>query len=256
MSKENIARVVENLPASTEEITVSGGEPFIVRDSLMFTLDKIRKKFDSVELRVQTNGYWMDGLGSSWSTIEELLNYGVDVLEWTGHDDFHKEQGLDVTKVIFTIMDIEKKLEERYGKSSLRIDGRGCNMQKAVRFGRAEMLPEEETSETTPCHIFFKKISSPHGEREDDGVDLTIDNEGNVFLCCWKMPVSLGSAIEEPIEEIYRRAMENPVINTLVVEGLGKAAKVMGIYKKKDERKYFYNSCMMCKKIFKNFKIE
>jgi len=254
MSNEDIAKVIENMPDNTKGISISGGEPFVTKDSLMFTLDNLRKKFGNIGISVQTNGHWLNDVDSSYEVLEELIEKGVSTLEWTGHDDFHKEQGLDIIKTIITIRDVEEKLKEKYGDLPIEIKGRGCKAEP-YKMGRAEKMPETEVSDLSYCNVVLDIDPFTLEKRAENRKGLVIDSDGSAYLCCWRGPILLGSAVEEPVEEIYNRAIKNPVIKALMEDGPRGAAKELGIYKKKDHESYTSKACKMCREIFKDFKL-
>ncbi len=272
MSAHDLGAVFGNIPLTATQITVSGGEVFTEPEILRRALSYIKSKkwlFPLADIAVQTNGFWAKEESDVCDTLEELCRLGVDVLAITSIDKYHKEQGLDTSRLemkqgsIFynAVMRFayknkaEMRLEERsfgdiettivkpglLGWEVFAIEHKGAD-GNVMPFGRAKYLPATELKKRTSCGFNPKT-------KEDMGITIAAD--GNMYPCCWKVSAPMGSAIETPVRQIVSNAKKDRVLGALMAGGPKEAAKAMGVYNPKDEFTYRRNPCVMCREIFR-----
>ncbi|MDD5192482.1 MAG: radical SAM protein [Candidatus Nanoarchaeia archaeon] len=250
MLSSNIKKVVDNIPAGVKDFELTGGEPFVVKPLLYEALSYIQsKKFPKISVIVQTNGFWIKDEDSNYKILKELCDLGVNYIDFTSNDEFHKEQGIDINKLHMNVNILPSPLgkaldrlndefpglENRYSKIGLHLRGAGKRVQP---LGRAKSLPIEMIHPFYPClaNINF------YGQHKD----VTIDPQGNVYLCCWQGPRSIGSVIETPLEQLVEDAENDPITKAIIDGGPQKLAKQIGMVSCISG----INDCITCQKIF------
>jgi MoaA/NifB/PqqE/SkfB family radical SAM enzyme len=275
MSQENIEQVLRHVPAKTEKLVISGGEPFVEPDRLYKTIDFITKNKRGIlpkgEICVQTNGFWAVNEERAYRTIRQLgqvMHRENIYLTITSKDRFHREQGLDTDK----LSTAEDSPLHRTIKRIARQDGgfviknemlpilnlvrANGNMYfemldgliRVIPFGRAKALDSGSHLRTTKC-----TMKEDYAGRSRN-YSATIRPDGKVYPCCWCVTPSIGSAIESPLEWLVDEMRSDRMFRALVAHGPEGAARVLGVYNEADEEIYEKNPCVKCEEIFRGMR--
>lgn len=255
ISLENLEKVIDNIPEDTEHLTLSGGEVFTERKLLMHAMDYISKKNEKrkkeISVKIATNGFWIRDAGQTFRILHELYDKGLRKLTIGSNDKFHREQGIKV-ETLDTYGDkgplgkAVKMLEEAIGFSEalhISIPYASPVQVFALPFGRGKSLPAKEIDNTRIC---IATESFPNG--------ITINPDGKVYPCCWAATPSIGSALEDNLNDIARKAMKDKIFKRLLTEGPRGVAKEIGYYKRSDEPLYRSKQCMMCMEVFEEIR--
>ena len=76
--------VLANLPDEANRFILSGGEPLVELELLLYLLEAGRERYPSARVSFQTNGDLLDG-----PTLERLLATGLDAIAIASQDAFH-----------------------------------------------------------------------------------------------------------------------------------------------------------------------
>jgi len=240
ISSEDAEKVVEHFPLNLDYLTISGGEIFTVKPLLYDVLSSIKEKeFPKLEVILQTNGFWVKNPEQTYEEIKKLYDIiGFHKISFASKDRYHINQGIRPYKLVkggnSPVGLAEKKL--RKNNTPVEISLSGSNW--VYPFGRGKSRPKKELTYQSYCAV----ISSLEKGRETE----FIDPHGNVYLCCWQMPYSIGSAIETPFEELFESARKDAIIETLNMEGLQGVVNVFNV----PVNLNLNNPCASCTEVF------
>lgn len=245
MSKENIEKVVDHLPKNIKDLEITGGEVFTIKPTLYHTLSYLQsKKFQDLNVIVQTNGFWVTDEDSTYEVLKELYDLGVKKINFTSDDEYHIEQGINTEKLkyhketpIRLALKKLKKEERKVFSLPIKIGLRGA--KRIYPFGRGKSFPKEKLRKTSWC--LAESILRKGKEH------ITIDPAGQVYPCCFGVTPSLGCAINTPLEELFEKARESPILTSLSNGGLQKVVEDFKIYPTGD---YVNNPCASCEEVF------
>ncbi|MCX6817869.1 MAG: radical SAM protein [Candidatus Aenigmarchaeota archaeon] len=253
MENREMESVIENLSPATTIIMLTGGEPFYRKGSLMHALEhlaELRKDgffHTDPKIHIQTSGYWIKNEKQAYDEVKNLANIGVNKIMVTSDDIYHRERGIEYGNLLGNNKPISDIAVRLYDEGWRGFDVYGVPVDnKKHPFGRAKSLSRKAIRKSSSC--------MPHGMFADESGDkyVTIDPYGRVHLCLWEIPPSIGSALETPVDDLIASALNDPVMVTLVTEGLGETAKKLGVFDKKLTEKYEENPCSMCESTFSN----
>ncbi len=239
MDEETLEAVVGNIPHAVRQVIISGGEPLVKPKLFWHTMDNIaanRHNFPNAVLTLQTNGFWARSEDSAYAIMKKLCEKGLDRLILTGLDKYHAEQGLDLSSLNASESPLAYAIQRVGAPLTVvrEIEGQGI-----MPFGRAKDLPAEDLAKKSRCEL-------PWGFENH----LTVDINGGLYPCCWKVTPPMGSAKEESIEKLVRKAKRNRIFHALERGGPKEAARVLGVYREQDEPLYRHE-CRMCEDIFR-----
>lgn len=266
MSWENMAKVFSNLPKETEALRLGGGEPFVSRNRLFRAVDYIREHKAQVlpqgSLSIQTNGSWAVNPEQAYQMLKRLYRGHLEIeILITGNDKFHREQGLDTSRLsvnegspLYTAMqriadESGASMRKRTGMPALDIAGDGNKLSacvlrgrdKALPFGRAKALREWDLRTVSSCTM---------KEFKGDDYTLIIEPDGSVYPCGWCATPAIGSALESQLEELVENMRSDKVFRTLIRKGLAETARLLGTYRPEDAEAYKKNPCSKCGEVF------
>lgn len=271
MDMENIVKVLEHLPKDTEILSISGGEPFVERERLRGLLRYINENksriLPAAKIALLTNGFWIRNSEQAYNALKDIYEQDVSFFSITSDDQFHREQGIHINwhagDCYISLHKLMQKLSAEKGKKNSLIRGgmsipisRGKEFRAVVRsgsdmaytFGRGINLKKNERKTFSHCDIrTYHNNMLTYDE-------LTVAPDGKAYPCCWRVTPSIGSAIESPLEELVGNMGKSELFSALLEEGPEGAAKVLGVYKKKDEWMYGQNPCAMCEKVFRGMR--
>jgi hypothetical protein len=218
------------------------------------------------KITIGSNGFWLRNKAQALSIADDLHRLGVSEVD-VSLDKYHAEQAWeklgwnmadsfdtsgDVT-CSGTILGMGKGDMKRLGEEILKRYGRDFKInvhyvspgvrKKNYALGRAKTLPQGEVFDGPgSCMIQTDKMDI-----------ITISPYGKVYPCCWERGPCLGSAIDEPVDDLLKRAMNDKDIDTILNRGMNSLyLKRNGEPEDHDElvRQVFANPCELCKELF------
>lgn len=238
-SVSNLPRIVENLPEHMRfvdrrdgitkrgRIILAGGEVLLdpVREAVLYpALAQLHDKYDSaggVDVIVQTTGDLV-----SERIVDELLRRRVGVISVSGLDEFH--DGFEPQSARERL---QAKLTGLFVKAGMSewTPGEPADSRGSYHFfgatpdswiGRLWPRGRAFTNELSTATVEDNFCNAWSGglkflDFEQEGSEVSIDPEGNVYPCCIKTRKALGNLLEEPLIQILRRLRGNPVYEAI-----------------------------------------
>ncbi len=228
-SRANVPRIIENLPqrltflnsadpAAPEKpgkIILAGGEVMLepIREPVLYpALAQLRHRYPAetgVEIIVQTTGDIL-----TKKKIHELLDLGVNAITVSGMDSFHagfeEEEARERLKA-----KLVSWFPEGPGR---RLDFFGATPESWIGklWPRGRAWSNELSQATLPdnfCNGWSGGLRFL--EHQYEGSEVSIDPEGNVFPCCMKTKLAVGSLLTHRLEEILDSLRGNPVYEAI-----------------------------------------
>lgn len=184
MSFQDIDKIVEKMPINTISVTLTGGEIFLVKELLFYTIKKIKKKNKDIKIELESNGIYFYKNKNSKELFVELKKMGVDSIRFSD-DLFHKDGGVDLEKVR------NLKQYESYNTPIIKF----LVQDKVVNIGKAKKL-DDKYIEKRNCMNTNKTINTPY---------LFLDVNGDVYICTWKCIPPLGNLITDSFDSIEKK---------------------------------------------------
>ncbi len=231
MTKKDIDIIINKIKETTESIVLTGGEIFLKKDLLFYTIKKIKEANPSIIIKLESNGsYFYKDMNSAQQKLEELSSMGVESIRFS-LDPFHESGGIDLNKV--------KGLKELESSHTPNINF--LIQDKALAIGKASSLAKEYT-EKRNCMNNKNTINNPY---------FFVDVEGNIYICTWKCLPPIGNIIKEDLPTIVSRL--DIKFNNLILQG--KVLEAINLIDNNPSNKTYvnkYGECMLCNKIFNN----
>lgn len=234
LAERNAPRILANLPAPLTyrdwndelrekpgRIILAGGEILLpaVRERVLYpALAQLRTRYgDGARVVVQTTG---DTLKPE--QIGELLRLGAWMISVSGMDEFH--EGIEIDELRARLTGWFESFGMRPGEARSAAGSGpyyhffgaapGSWIGKLWPRGRAMA---NELSSADLSENFCNRWSGGANflARGHSGSEVSIDPEGNVYPCCPKTRLALGSVLEEPLESILKRCEGNPVYEAI-----------------------------------------
>ena len=234
ITRDQTDAVLDHLPAETNRFILSGGEPLVELDLLLYLLERGRAKYPDARVSFQTNGDRLDA-----STLDRVLATRLDAIAVASQDQFHPRPAgkFEALRELFAsrgmverqVGDPAQQQTGRRPQTSFSIWGADPALWvggiwprgRAAKYGLAQALPE---------HNFCNRWSGALGFLDDGSsmqeiaIQLT-----TVYPCCPGTVEPLGDLAEEPLEAMLERHRGDPVweaLNAGDPEGMGVAAGV------------------------------
>lgn len=195
LTVQQIDRIVANLPNNTRSITLTGGEVFLIKDLLIYTIKSLKSKFPNIQIEVESNGIYLYN-NNPKVELESLKSIGVHSIRFS-LDPFHKDGGVDLEKV---------KNLKKYESTNTPII-RFLEQEKALALGKGMNLDSEKQT-IMNCMNSEKSCLEPY---------LFVDIDGNVFTCAWKCVPMIGNIIDDEFSDIENNL--NNTFNKLILLG-------------------------------------
>lgn len=211
MSFDEIDIIINKIPYNTSSITLTGGEIFLVKDLLFYTIKKIKEKNPKIKIELESNGIYIYKSTNPYDILVELKKIGVDYIRFSD-DPFHEQGGVDLEKVR------EIKKYESNNTPIIKF----LIQDKVLKIGKAADL-EDKYIEKRNCMNNSKTVSNPY---------LFLDVKGNVSICTWKCIPSLGNLISDTFEEIEKK-LEDDFLGLIL---RGNVEEAIAYKEKKDIR--------------------
>jgi len=228
LSFEQVDMLIDKLPVKTLSVTLTGGEIFLVKDLLEYTIKKIKTKIPDVKIELESNGIYIYK-NNSQEILENLKNIGVDSIRFS-LDPFHRDGGVDLEKV-----ENLKKLES-FNTPIIKF----LVQEKALAIGKAKDLPSEKVKNMN-CMNSKKSLVEPY---------FFLDIKGDVYICTWKCIPPLGNIFIDDFTTILN-SLKKPFFKNILC---GKILNAINIIQKNDDNADIINEhgeCYLCNKIFR-----
>lgn len=227
LTKQQLDKIVEKLPKETEKIVLTGGEIFIEKELLMYTIDIIKEKLSNTEIELESNGIYFYNDDTEKKLKE--LNNKINAIRFSD-DPFHEEGGVNLEKV--------RQLREYEKLLNYKI--KYLVQDKALAVGRATNLVKTLQAHSN-CMNSEKTLRRPY---------FFLDIYGNVYLCPWKITPAIGNIFSDPINSIINK-LEEPFNKKVLV---GKIEEAFSLKNKKiniyTEFTKENGQCALCKKVY------
>lgn len=195
--KEDINVIVKKLPINTSTVVLTGGEIFLVKDILEYSIKLIKETNPNISIGLESNGiYLYNNLERCRKKLKNLKEMGVEFIRFSD-DPFHEKGGVNLSKV--------RELKELENSQTPII--KFLIQDKAVPIGRAK-----ELSENSILHA-----NCMNKESTKENPYLFLDISGNVFTCAWKCVPSVGNILKDDWETIVKNLSDN--CNQLILTG-------------------------------------
>lgn len=196
MTKEQIGKIIDNLPNSTDIVVLTGGEVFLVKDLLYFAIDLIKNKNPNIMIGVESNGKYFYIKNNPYEELIKLKDHGVDFIRFSD-DIFHKDGGIDLTKVL------ELKKYENNKTPKIKF----LKQDTAVPIGEAEKLPDKYKAKSNCMNNIDTEIN-PY---------IFVDVNGDANLCTWKCIPSIGNMMNNDFSTIENALKDT--FNNYILKG-------------------------------------
>ncbi|MFH1173832.1 MAG: hypothetical protein V1725_01735 [archaeon] len=244
ISEEDFARAVQHLPKRELFLWLSGGEPLTIKKSLTTFLQhiaeenrkRIERKQGKIGVGLQTNAYWAVDEERTRTVLEELILQGVEELDISSKDKYHKEAGIPLER---------GELLRKIAKNYIDVEYRGPTGRKNIMpIGRAAQMnirPAELKNDGQMCKHAL------------DTYVLCINPQGVPYMCCYPLQHTFlpGSIIDMPLVDIVRLAKKDERLRILNAQGIRGLARADG-YAKEDISAYIreHGDCGLCWKLY------
>lgn len=196
MTKEQIQKIINNLPDNTDTLVLTGGEVFLVNDLLYFAIDLIKIKNPNIMIGVESNGKYFYIKNNPYEEFVKLKSHGVDFIRFSD-DIFHQDGGVNLQKVL------ELKKYENENTPLIKF----LKQYTAVPIGEAKKLPDIYKSKSN-CMNNLKSVKNPY---------IFVDINGEANLCTWKCISSIGNIINDDFSVIENNLKEK--FNHYILKG-------------------------------------
>ena len=236
MSYNQITTAIDNSYENVNRIWFSGGEPTVVMDKLLFSLqyakEKKRKYGFLDKICVQTNGNFAKSKQTAIKYLIQFYKSGANEIDITSNDIFHFEQ-------------MEKDIPQQLAKianamgvfESVSIGG--SDYKAVKRFGRAKNLPLEE----------LKGFDLKYSKKcVFTGSDYVIYPNGDVLPCIYGYGNIFGNIYKNTLLDIISMEQNTKIISLLQE---GNIHKILG---NKLFSNYLSDICDSCNLYFSNYR--
>jgi hypothetical protein len=205
----DLLKVIPNLPRQTERLILSGGEPLTEMPKLLALIAGLREHYgDSVKLWLQSNGDLLNQ-----RRLETLLEAGIDRIDITSMDRFHRKQGghAERLRALFEAAGMAKADDEKQGIQQGKgavysLWGANEDIWLGGNWARGRAL-EKDVAYLNPDHNFCSLWSGALGfldegsERQEVHIQLY-----RLYPCCPTTYYALGDVRSESVEDILEGA--------------------------------------------------
>ena len=230
MSKTQIDTIINKLPVNTESVALTGGEVFMHKGILLYTIRQIKKHNPNIHIQVQSNGiYFYKKMKDVKKEFRMLKRIGVDEIRFSD-DPFHASGGVILDKV--------RSLKQFEAEDTPII--RYLVQEKALPIGKAAEL-DDKYVEKKMCMNNQHTVEHPY---------LFIDIKGDVFICNWELVPPLGNIFKDSFSEIEKKLKDDQFYNCVLQGKILEAINMINKDKNNSEYIKKYGECMLCHKIF------
>lgn len=228
LTKSQIDRIINEIPQNTKKIVLTGGEIFIEKDLLLYTIKKIQELQRNIEIELESNGIYF----YKENTLERLKEFNNKISSIRFSDDpFHGEGGVD----------LEKVRELKKYQSELKYEIKYLVQNKALKIGNAKKL-NDNLVKNGNCMNTKETLVNPY---------FFLDIKGNVYLCAWKLIKPIGNIFFEKMSEIIDK-LNLPFYQRILIGEIEEAfALKNGNKERYKEYTKKFGQCMLCEKLCK-----
>ena len=217
ISRAEADAVLSHLPDEANRFILSGGEPLVELELLLYLVAAGRAKYPRARINLQTNGDLLDR-----ATLDALIEAGVDSFAIASYDQFHprpagKFEGL---RELFAAAGVvERPLGDPANNRSsaeqreVSYNVWGANPElwvggiwprgRAMKYGLAQLMPE---------HNFCNRWSGALGFLDDGSSQQEVSIQlTTVYPCCPGTVEPLGDLAQESLASILARHRDDPM---------------------------------------------
>lgn len=216
---QELLKVVPNLPSQLGRIILSGGEPTAEMDKLLNVVKALKNRYaDKVPIFLQSNGDLLDA-----RKLKLLLAAGIDRIDITSLDRFHKHQGsrMDQLRELFlaeNMIDDNNPVlghEEKKHKKIFAFWGANEDIWLKGNWARGRAL-DNNLSLKNPDHNFCELWSGAKGFLDDQSEQQEVHIQlYRVYPCCPTTLYSMGDARNESVTDILNRHKQEETFQVL-----------------------------------------
>lgn len=229
MSFEDVDKIIKKIPINTISITLTGGEIFLVKKLLFYTIKKIKEKNKNIKIELESNGVYLYKNNNPQELLVKLKKMGVDSIRFSD-DPFHEDGGVDLEKV--------RNLKQYESDNTPVI--KFLVQDKVVKIGKAKKL-DNKYFEKRNCMNTNKTINTPY---------LFLNVNGDVFVCTWKCIPPIGNLINGSFNDIEKK-LEDDFFKLILS---GNILNAINLFNKKEEYNKRiiddYGECSLCDATF------
>lgn len=230
LTTKQIDTLIKKLPSNTKSIVLTGGEIYMVKNLLFYTLEKINERFSNIIISVESNGkYFYENKDKIRNELSKLEEYNVSFIRFSD-DVFHADGGINLDEV--------RKIKDY--SDGLKIQVKYLVQKDALPIGKGSDLPDELKAKKE-CMNTVNTYENPY---------LFLDINGNIYTCAWKCTPSVGNIFTDSFLDIENNLYSGVQKEILIgnIEGILKNNENYDKYKKIVQEQ---GTCMACYKYFK-----
>lgn len=228
ISSKNFEKAIKNLPKTKSSIILSGGEIFTIKNQpyefleILNNENKYRQEGNKINIGIQSNGFWAKNMKQTEKVLDTLLDYNVSSLDVASNDDYHFEKGLskeNLWNIEAYSENYYEKIKKGLNRKPIEVYIRG-NEGFVMPMGSAKNLKEDEYID------FFATMGGGSFCKDSPGdYQLTVDNKGKVYNCCFQVFPLKGNLINEKLEDIVKKSQKDKRLSIIEKEGIAGLAK-------------------------------
>lgn len=249
----------------TETVALTGGEPFLVYDLLLKTLQQATKL--GLTTSTGTSAYWAKTKERAHEFLEPLRKHGLNGISFSA-DEWHQEfvpleyiqNGIEAAKEIgFNKVGLQTTITpqgEHMKDTISRLKSLGCNLTDVFFVETPATISGRAATHVPPSQfLYFFKAEEMKIPCRFVGTILAIMPDGWVYPCCNAYPAGLivGNAKHQSLREIVENIQDNPLIQMLSSRGMHELAKTVKDCNLGYEfRERYASICHLCYDILKD----
>lgn len=227
IDKEELLKVIPNLPKNMQRIVLSGGEPLMELGKLLAVINGIRARFGPrLPIWIQTNGDLL-----TKKTLSLILEAGVSRVDITSLDRFHQHQGSrrETIETLFKSFNlVDAKKEPHNSHRSYAFWGANDDIWLGGNWARGRAL-KNGLAYKNPEHNFCSLWSGAQHFLDSGSARQEVHIQlHRVYPCCPTTYFAIGDARKESVASILAKTAEIPqyqALNRGDISGIGLGQK-------------------------------
>jgi MoaA/NifB/PqqE/SkfB family radical SAM enzyme len=269
MSLDEALSYLEQLQTlDTGTIALTGGEPFLVYDLLLKTLQQATKL--GLVTSTGTSAYWAKTKEGAHELLEPLRTYGLNGISFSA-DEWHQEfvpleyvkNGIEAAREIgFKKVGLQTTITPRgeHMKTTVsKLKSMGCDLSEVFFVETPATISGRAATHIPPAQfLYFFKAEEMKIPCRFVGTILAIMPDGWVYPCCNAYPAGLivGNAKYQSLREIVETLENNPLIQMLSRSGINELARTVKEHNLGYEfREKYASICHLCYDILRDRKL-
>ena len=259
---EECGQIIQNLPDRVGRIILSGGEPLVEKEKLVFIVKELQKKYKGKsQVMLQTNGDLLSG-----PVLDELIESGISRFDIASMDSYHKLKGSRLEEIasLFEERNIpcdtdglviqEENLPTTFSLS-WGYWGATDDLWLGGNWARGRAL-ESGVWKKDPNHNFCAIKSGAIGFLNGaPGIAQEISIQlWKIHPCCPGTKFPLGDARKEKVEDVLDRVKDHAVFQSLDQGNPFSMGETVGVKKAYAEKRCgeLKSVCLWCDEFFEH----